>query len=283
MNRIACQYAIVRFTPFIETGEFANVGVVMVAAGQTYFGFKLETRRYARITRFFKELDARLFRGAMKDLGAELHRIRGLIEEGSQGAPDPADRDALAQTLFNELVRPRESIIRFSEPGVVLTANPAAKLADLFGYYVQRSFATRKYRETVLEERMGQWLKQWRVGERFAREQIGSEEYHATFPFVEIQGDKPIRILKPLHLGHDSPSKIIDHGGQWAFRLGELRRRKLLPGRVLFAVEGPEDDALVQDRRASAYRQAIDMLENQGIMVAPYKDRATVESFALER
>ncbi|HVK54151.1 MAG TPA: DUF3037 domain-containing protein, partial [Burkholderiales bacterium] len=26
---IACHYAIVRFLPFVETGEFANVGVVL--------------------------------------------------------------------------------------------------------------------------------------------------------------------------------------------------------------------------------------------------------------
>ncbi|MGH8147921.1 MAG: DUF3037 domain-containing protein, partial [Rhodanobacteraceae bacterium] len=27
MNRLACQYAVIRFLPYAETGEFANVGV----------------------------------------------------------------------------------------------------------------------------------------------------------------------------------------------------------------------------------------------------------------
>ncbi|MGM0927683.1 MAG: DUF3037 domain-containing protein [Pseudomonadota bacterium] len=30
MKRIACQYVILRFMPYVETGEFANVGVVMI-------------------------------------------------------------------------------------------------------------------------------------------------------------------------------------------------------------------------------------------------------------
>lgn len=39
MTRIACQYAIVRFAPFVETEEFANVGIIMIAPKQRFFGF----------------------------------------------------------------------------------------------------------------------------------------------------------------------------------------------------------------------------------------------------
>ncbi|WP_413913220.1 DUF3037 domain-containing protein [Candidatus Skiveiella danica] len=38
--------------PFVETGEFANVGVVMFAPTARYFGFKLLGGRYARVTNF---------------------------------------------------------------------------------------------------------------------------------------------------------------------------------------------------------------------------------------
>lgn len=66
MNKVACQYAIVRFAPYVETGEFANVGVLMVAPRQPYFGFKLETRRHGRITRFFEELEPKFYREALR-------------------------------------------------------------------------------------------------------------------------------------------------------------------------------------------------------------------------
>ena len=51
MNKVACQYAIVRFAPFVETGEFANVGIIMMAPKQRFFAFELELKRYKRITR----------------------------------------------------------------------------------------------------------------------------------------------------------------------------------------------------------------------------------------
>ena len=59
MKKIACRYAIIQFMPYTETGEFANVGVVLACPETGYFDFKLQTKRYARITAFFNELDAK--------------------------------------------------------------------------------------------------------------------------------------------------------------------------------------------------------------------------------
>ena len=44
MKRFACHYAIIRFLPYPETQEFANVGVVLACPESGYFGFKLEKR-----------------------------------------------------------------------------------------------------------------------------------------------------------------------------------------------------------------------------------------------
>ena len=55
MNKVACQYALLRFRPFVETGEFANVGVVLLAPEARFFGFRL-LKRYGRITQFFHQL-----------------------------------------------------------------------------------------------------------------------------------------------------------------------------------------------------------------------------------
>ena len=52
MKKYACQYAIVRFLPYLETGEFANVGIVMLCPDAGFFDFKL-LRHVRRITAFF--------------------------------------------------------------------------------------------------------------------------------------------------------------------------------------------------------------------------------------
>ena len=49
----ACHYAIVRFMPFVETGEFGNVGVVLFSPTARFFGFRLLGQRISRITNFF--------------------------------------------------------------------------------------------------------------------------------------------------------------------------------------------------------------------------------------
>ena len=60
MNKVACQYALLRFRPFVETGEFANVGVVLLAPEARFFWFLL-LKRYGRITQFFHQLDRKVY------------------------------------------------------------------------------------------------------------------------------------------------------------------------------------------------------------------------------
>lgn len=270
VNKIPCLYAIVRFAPFVETGEFANVGIVLMAPAQRYFGFKLLGKRYSRITHFFEQLDAQVFRATLKALRQELQRVAVLLDR------QPLTDTAFAKNLFAEVVRPRETVIKYSEPRTVLADAPEATLAELYGFYVERNFVTYEYQETALERGVRQWLTQARLGQRFTRQEIGNADYHATFPFVEKHVEQPVKVIKPLHLAHDQPSKIIDHGGQWQVRVQKLRQRELLPDQVLFAVQGPVDD----DSRRDAFAEAVADLERTGITVLPYENKAQILTFA---
>lgn len=276
MKRIACQYVIVRFMPYVETGEFANVGVVMISPHNRYFGFKLETRRYARLTHFFKDLEGHLYRSAIYAIQNELERVHTLLKENGFDRRYKHNDERFAKQLFTELTRPRETMLRFSEPRVVLAEKPEDKLNELFGHYVEHSFATKQYRETVLESQLRQLFYQARISERFAPEKLGSEEYHVNFPFVEKQQNKVLRAIKPLNLGQQGSSHIVEHGGKWQFRINELKRRHQLPRRVLFAVEGPDDDS----PRGEAYQHAIALLEETGASVLPLAKKDAVLKFA---
>ena len=277
MTKIACHYAIVRFAPFVETGEFANVGILMMAPRQRYFGFKLETRRHGRITRFFEELDSTLYREALYALREELSRVHETLNaHGFDGRRKTNDID-FARQLFSEVIRARESIVRFSEPRIVLAKEPKQKLKELFSFYVERNFVTKKYKEAVLEKGIRKWLYQAQIGERFQRMALGDDEYQATFPFVEQVEDQPVKVIKPLHLAQDKPSRIIDHGGAWLFRIEELRRRNRLPDKVMFTVAGPEKQ---NDRRHHAFDEIVGRLEETGIDVVPYRDKQRVIQFA---
>ena len=278
MNKIPCLYSIVRFAPFVETGEFANVGVIMIAPEQRFFDFKLLIQRHARVTHFFEQLEPKVYRTTMRNLQEELVRIAALLRQHGFDKRLKTNDVAFAKGLFAEIIRPRETVVKFGEPRAVMAEDMHATLEELYGYYVERNFVTREYQEAVLERGMRRWLYQARIVDRFTRQEVGDDDYHVTFPFVARHEGHPVKAIKPLHLAHDQPSKILDHGGQWLFRVGQLKRRGLLPERLLFAVKGPAGDGA----RERAHQEIVGSLMDTGATVLPYDDKEHILNFAAE-
>jgi hypothetical protein len=276
VNAVACQYAIVRFAPFVETGEFANVGIILIAPRAGFFGHELQTRRYARITRFFEEMDARTYKAAVSTIGTELKhfsdvvRMRRFHEHADPGA------QAFAQDIFREIIRPREGIVRYSDPRVVMAEDPAATLHALFEHYVERSFATREYQEAVIERGLRMLLQRARLAARFENRRVGDEGFHVTFPLVETRDEVPVKAIKALNLAQADPSKIRDHAILWRARIDKLRARHTLPERVLFALSEPGPEPAQQD----AYDEARRDLETADIQLARAGDQERILTFA---
>lgn len=282
MTKTPCIYAIVRFRPFVETGEFANVGIVMIAPEHRFFGFKLLIARHARVTHFFEQLEGKVYRATMRNLNDELERAHDMMKRAGFDRRLKQNNPAFARALFEEVTRTREAAVQFSEKRAVLALDPATTLNELFQFYVERNFVTKEYQEDVMERGLRTWLRQADLAQRFAPMTLGDDVYHVTFPFVE-QGpteDRPAKAIKPLNLGQGQPSKILEHGGQWIFRVAQLRKRGRLPKEILFTVKAdPEPDTA----RADAVRDIVRELgDQQGIEVAPY-DRARVLEFAQPR
>lgn len=122
MKKLACRYAVVQFVPYSETGEFVNAGVVLVCPQTGYFDFRLQTRKYARVTAFFDELAPKVYLTAIKVIQGEMERVRDLLARG--GTTGTTGTDELARAAFTSLVHPREAIVRFS-PARMLLARSA--------------------------------------------------------------------------------------------------------------------------------------------------------------
>ncbi len=277
MNKIVCQYAIVRFAPFVETGEFANVGIVMIAPKERYFGFEFELKRYARITNFFEDVDAKLYKKTLHNVKEELERVCQVLKgHGFDGRLETNDVE-FANGLFKEIIRTRETIVRFGEMRTVLTDDPEKKLRELFAFYVERNFVTKKYQEELLESDVRKLLYKVDVGDRFERERLGDDNYHVTFPFVRHEDNQPAKVIKPLHLGKKEPTKIYEHGAAWIFRINKLKGKFIDPDRVLFTLAGPVTDA----NCIAAYHDIKNELEETGIRTAAYDDKDEIVKFAL--
>lgn len=279
MTRIACQYAIVRFMPYIETGEFANVGILLWAPKIRYLGFKLLRKKHARITQFFEELDRGVYLKTMANLGAELCRVQGMLKDQIAEFGDDDREYGFHKGLFQELIRPRETIVRFSEQRAVLAENPEQALTELYEHYVGRNFVTPEYQETILERGIKKLLEQRDLAKRFTKRRIEDQLYRVTFPFVEQKDNEAIRVIKPLFLGQNDSTAIIEHGGKWKLKVDQLRKRNLLRGPVLFPVKGPEPGQ-VNDLRVEAFEETLANLAGDGIEIALHTEKDRILEFA---
>ncbi|MDI9335131.1 MAG: DUF3037 domain-containing protein [Cytophagales bacterium] len=276
---IACHYAIVRFMPFVETGEFGNVGVVLFAPNARHFGFQLLGNRIARITHFFDQVEGQTLRNCIRNAREELQRIHDLLRGlGTDKRLKHFDREN-APHLWQQILKPSESMIRFSEPRVVLAQDPQAKLKELFEYYVERNFVTKEYKEHMLDRSVRGWLREASVHNLFHPARIGNDEYNAQFPFVSLQDEVPTKAIKPLRLDHSNAASVIDHGGQWRIRVEALKKRNLLPANLLFAVNGNFNDQLTPVGRARA--EVIENLRYLGANVEPMINRQAIVDFAV--
>lgn len=270
MNKIACQYAVVRFSPFIETGEFANIGIIMMAPKYNFFGFQLATKRYGRITRFFDDIDASVYRKTINTFKVEMKRITDTLNSHSFHNHSNDRSDNFSNEIFSEITRDRETIIRFSNIRTVLANKPQDKLTELFEYYVERNFVTKEYKEAILEKGVRKLLLEANIGKQYTKKIIGNNAYHVSFPFVgHNKGGNNDRIIKPLHLGHDESTQIYDHGDSWVSRIKRLKEKRYLQTEnVLFTLCGPESDTGI---RFEVYSEIEKKLLDTGVQVISFK------------
>jgi hypothetical protein len=277
MKKFACQYALLRFRPFVETGEFANVGIALMAPDARFFGFRV-LKKYGRITQFFHQLDRQVYLDGRQLFKEEMERftkeLRHLALDGRKTRPDLA----LARNLFAEVVRPREAMLQFSEQRLVLADDPKTKLLQLFDHYVERNFVTKEYQERLLENNVRKMLVRAQVGTKYQREKIGTEDFSVNFPFVRMVDGMPAKVIKPLYLAQDDTTKILTHGGQWVDKVRRLRKRGALPADVLFPVTEPAPNT----KPYHAFQEIRTDLLAAGVEVVPANDESLIIQFASE-
>ncbi len=273
MKKFACQYAIVRFLPYRETGEFANVGVVMLCPEAGIFQFKLTTH-VKRISAFFDELEISIYRHTAKTFKKELQRIQKWLDI-KQGQRMDVE---LAKHLFTELTRVREAMMHFDEVRVVLADDPVHQFDELFGHYVERNFATKTYQEKLLEKDLKHALATAQLTAKYHPAVLGgASAYHVRLPFVHMKGERAVKAIKPLHLAHNDPAQIFDHGWAWYGKLNKLRSLGALPEQVLLPVQMPE---ATQGERFAMSREITEKMTGIGIKIVATQETQKIIEFA---
>ena len=270
MKEYACHYAVARFRPYPDGGEFVNVGVLLCCPQTGAFDFVLETaRRRARVTHFFSELDAKTYRDGLNAWREELTRLHY------------AATPATARALFEGATQPRATAWQTGSAGLVLTDNPHRALQELFARYVLRQYeATREAPELRLRRRVAGLLRGQQLLRFYPERRIGGEDYGATLPFVywPPESEKPLKAIKPLYLNRNTPNEVYDYADDWIARIKRLRRRNAWPAQTLFATQAPAVGA----RSHAAYAEVAAELRALEVEVEPLAANSALLQFARE-
>ncbi|ULB09169.1 DUF3037 domain-containing protein [Cereibacter azotoformans] len=268
-------YTIVRFAPFSETGEFANIGIVLIGPGLNYFDFKIQRKKYSRVTGFFGEVHPHIYRSAVRNLFEELNRMRSATTRDSKQLALNFEGKSLTNLILQEITRKKEGVIRFSEVRMVLAKDANAELERLYRYYVDREFATPQYIEQIMEKEVRASLKTLGVADRYTEARLQDGVYQARFPFVELQNGLAHGVIKPISLSQERPESIIEHGNKWSYAVHRLKKVGKIRGSVLFPMRAPEAG---DERRYSAYLEACELLRSSGAHVALSTDVSDIKN-----
>lgn len=258
MKQYACQYRIVRFMPYSETGEFANIGVCLFCPSQYKMLFLLAPTRFARITNFFNHLDRNVYKKTIEGLTLELTRLQmffaelGSVEQSMQ--------------IFNTAFTGSDLIVSFSEPGALLTNNLNKELEQLYNHFVGRNFTKEANRERYLVEQLKEQFKQFDLDRAFKQHELTDGFHKAQFPLVRLTTDDHVLgAARAITFEQKHRSKVVESADIWLLRLKGLFNKGIIsPKDMLIKLGKPAID----DKPAQKYVENFKLeLEDLGLHI----------------
>lgn len=267
MNKQICKYSIIRFQPYPETEEFANIGIVLYATTSKRLEFKLldgKHKQHKRITNFFDPKCKDVFIKTSEIIRAEIERIKIFLNETTGVDVD----------LFGELIRCREDIIRFSDSRVLFSIDPVATVDKLFEHYVHRSFIHEPTHEEKMKRQVRDLLDQRNLSKKYREATIGEpDKYEVRFPFVRKAGEQ--RVIKPIYFGYEKPTPLIEHGNTWLSKIQQLKKYRFIkPDQILFAYDAPDKN---QSNLFAAFNEIKEQIEKEGVVMADIKSNDDID------
>ncbi|EDW0701040.1 DUF3037 domain-containing protein [Salmonella enterica subsp. enterica] len=264
-----CLYSIIRYAPYAETEEFANVGVVLCAPKLGQFHFQLTQGNNARVKNFFQ--DEIIFPHAKEAIARELT----FAQEQSYKFTTP---EKLAN-FFNYLIGKKESIIHFSPARVMMSDCPQEITATLFNKFVNHSEVTKESREAILTRELKHRFSHYSdLKNAFKKETLGGELTRFSLPFVARQEGEILCAIKPLAFTQDKPEKMMEHCDSWTAKILRAASEKILSiSNVLFTIDAPYQPSALEVKAMHEIRKTFD---EKGIHHIEHRDEASIVKFA---
>jgi hypothetical protein len=263
-----CKYALVQFMPFVETGEFANVGVIVFAPKTNYWEFKLAPQRFKRVTNFFEEMDREVYKVAINKFKEEMkitqhlaytRQIKGAVE------------------FFTEITRPRQALVRFSNVRTMITEDPEIELEKLYERYIHRDFVTEQYRENQMVTALKKQINAENIPVKYAemKMKVGVREFA-----IPLAGntEKGLKLIKPLAFDQKRPTQLFEHGETWINRLKALLEEgEVTHQNILLPIDASKN---IKGERKEALEEVKKLFEKANIAAVNYEQKEKIIEFA---
>jgi TPR repeat protein len=177
---VACNYALIRFLPYPDSEEFVNIGIVLSCPKTGYFNARLEQQQFSRISTLFPEIKREVIQNVIDFFAKEMERFCVKISSHSDAQEQLPRKQQLSRHFFSEVVRPRESVVRCSEPRTGMAEKPEALLDALFERYVERLHAQEELRRNEAAEDEGEEERRSRIAAEQCKIQRAAEQGDAA-------------------------------------------------------------------------------------------------------
>lgn len=263
--KYACLYSIVRFAPFAETEEFANVGIVLSAPAIGRMEYRLARKNLKRVNQFF-ECNS-LFAQAMEMAQNELETVRQITAQA---------QEAQIVNHFRFLTEPKESLIRFSPMRSILANDLSATLDELFERYIERQGIGRERREETMVREIRSLFAQASI-RSFRDETLTGELTRLHLPLVHR--NEVVAAIKPMAFDQAEPSAILDHCEQWLMKFARAEREGVIELKnVLVPVTAPAEEESPRHRKA--VQIARDSIQERGLQLVDFQATQSIAAFA---
>lgn len=270
MTKTAYSYTVLRYVHDTSTGEFINVGAVVLARDRHYLGVKMR-HTYGRLSAMFPDLDRDAFKSSMRVIERAL---KDKAEAFAKTDLFSIEGDALAAA--RSVLPMDDSSLQWSPVGGGLTADPAATLEHLFDRLVAR-YDTKAERVKRTDEDV------WRpVRERLDRAGLSAHLKTTVIhgkvdelKFEHAWKNGVWHCYEPLSFDLVEAESIKDKARRWSGFLSTVRDAadQFKP---IFIVGAPHDEALLP-----AYESALEILRNSPVAPEVFTE-TEVEQLAVE-
>ncbi|MDP8079768.1 DUF3037 domain-containing protein [Phocoenobacter skyensis] len=236
-------YSFVRFRPYIETGEFVNVGLLMCEPQTQKLTFGLVPKNSGRVNHFF--YNSRIFEEIRDTINSELKYIKKIVENDFRFSPEEVAR------FFHNFVDCKEGIVQYSNAVVGVVDDPQANFSQLYREYIHFGGVKSVSQENNIVREFKDLFKAQSnpIFNNYKECLVKGETSKFKLPLAlkDNNDNKVIRGIKPLAFDQNETASMIEHCDSWVAKINRSTAEGLIKKDcILFALDTANTKAKIK-------------------------------------